>query len=235
MLNKQYCGANSIMQQSIQNLIWILGKAIYHNYFYLESYGTEKLTENCGYLIVVNHISHLDGPAVIAAHGKHLKYMFSLAAKDYFFDRPWKCRLYTYLFNMIPIERNGKFKNCLKTCKSILARGDCILFFPEGTRSSTGEMQPMKLGLGFLVMNLRVPIVPAYISGTFQALPKGMRFPKKHPICVRFGVPLEFSHCQNQVNKEDRNKLYQEITVQIESAIKDLKNSSIQTGLTTDF
>ena len=223
ILNKQIGQFPNIIQKIAQDLIWKSGIAIYHQYFNLEVQGTEHLPLDRGYLIVANHVSHLDGPAIIAAHGKHLKSVYSLAAKDYFFDRYWKNGFYQYLFNMIPFDRKGKFVDCLKICQTILEQGNCILFFPEGTRSITGEMQPMKLGLGLLVMRLKVPIVPVYISGTYQALPKGMRLPKKCAIKVSFGVPLEFSEYQHPASKEDRNKLYQEIINRVTTAIEDLK------------
>lgn len=224
-MHQQYGQFFNIFQQQVQDLIWKSGRTIYQHCFQLESQGLENLPPNRGYLIIANHVSHLDGPAIIAAHGKHLQYVYSLAAKDYFFDRSWKFWVYPYMFNMIPFERKGKFLDCLKICQTLLTQEKCIIFFPEGTRSITGEMQPLKLGLGLLIMQLQVPIIPVYISGTYQALPKGKRFPQKYPIQVIFGAPLEFSDYEQQVNKEDRNKLYQEIIDRVTAAIEDLKNN----------
>jgi 1-acyl-sn-glycerol-3-phosphate acyltransferase len=224
-VNKNGLQFSNIFQQLAQDIIWRGGRAIYKHYFQLHCQGLEHLPQDRGYLIVANHVSHLDGPAIIAAHSKHLKYVYSLAAKDYFFNRSWKSWFYRYFFNMIPFERKGKFLDCLKICQNAIAQRKYILFFPEGTRSVTGEIQLLKLGLGLLVTQLQVTVVPAYISGTYQALPKGSRFPKKHPIKISFGIPLEFSDYLYQVDKEDRNKIYKEITDQVASAMEDLKNS----------
>ncbi len=225
-MDKKWLQVFNIFQQVFQTAIWNGGRIVYRYYFQLKCQGLEHLPQDRGYLIVANHVSHLDGSAIIAAHGKHLKSVYSLAAKDYFFDRTWKAWFYRYFFNMIPFERRGKFLDCLKICQTTIAEKKYILFFPEGTRSATGEMQLLKLGLGMLVMQLQVTVIPAYVSGTYQALPKGSRFPQRYPITVSFGVPLEFPDQQNQVSKEERNQLYQSIIDRVSTAMADLKNSN---------
>ena len=230
-MDKKCWQVSNIFQQVFQTIIWKGGTIIYRHYFQLKCQGIEHLPQDRGYLIVANHVSHLDGSVIIAAHGKHLKSVYSLAAKDYFFDRTWKAWFYQYFFNMIPFERRGKFLDCLKICQTAISQQKYILFFPEGTRSPTGEMQLLKLGLGMLVMQLQVTVVPAYISGTYQALPKGSRFPKRYPITVSFGVPLEFTDRQDRVSREERNQLYQEIIDRVTIAMADLKNSQGRSDL----
>jgi len=67
-----------------------------------------------------------------------------------------------------------------------------ILIFPEGGHARDGKMQPFQLGLGIMVKELGIPVVPINISGTAQVLPPGASFPKKGRVTVTFGTPLRF-------------------------------------------
>jgi long-chain acyl-CoA synthetase len=67
-----------------------------------------------------------------------------------------------------------------------------ILIFPEGGHSKDGTMQPFQLGLGIMVKELGIPVVPIKISGTEQVLPHDARFPKQGNVTVTFGEPLRF-------------------------------------------
>ncbi len=211
------------LNQAVQELVWLSGTAIYNHWFQLECRGLENLPQDRGYIMAANHTSHLDGSAIIAACGQHLNQVYSLAAQDYFFDRPVKSWLCRNWLNMIPFNRRGQFLDCLPTCQEVIARQQAILFFPEGTRSETGQLQPLKLGLGILVMKLKVPVVPVHIQGTYRALPKGKVFPKKYPIRVSFGSPLEFKHYLTIDNVSDDHQIYREIVSDVYVAIQKLK------------
>ncbi|NET38294.1 MAG: 1-acyl-sn-glycerol-3-phosphate acyltransferase [Cyanothece sp. SIO1E1] len=215
------------VQAAIQALIWVSGTLIYKYWFQLDCQGLENLPRDRGYIIAANHTSHLDGPAIVAAQGQPHNHVYSLAAADYFFNHPskgWICR---NCFNMVPFKRRGKFLNCLPTCQDLIAHKKCILFFPEGTRSLTGELQPLKLGLGRLVLSLNVLVVPAYIQGTYEALPKGQYFPKRHPIQVSFGPPLDFTHYQAQPHElGQHHQIYRDIVNDVYRAIQHLSHLS---------
>jgi 1-acyl-sn-glycerol-3-phosphate acyltransferase len=214
---------SKILNQAVQELIWLSGTAIYSQWFQLECRGLENLPQEGGYIMAANHTSHLDSPAIIAACGQHLNRVYSLAAQDYFFDRPVKSWLCRNWLNMIPFKRRGNFLDCLPTCQEVIARQQSILFFPEGTRSKTGQLQPLKLGLGILVMKLKVPVVPVHVRGTYQALPKGKVFPKKYPIQVCFGSPLDFRHYLSTHDSINHHQIYRELVNHVYIAIQELK------------
>jgi long-chain acyl-CoA synthetase len=67
-----------------------------------------------------------------------------------------------------------------------------ILIFPEGGHSRDGNMLPFQLGLGIMVKELGIPVVPIKISGPDQVLPHEASFPKKGKVTVTFGEPLRF-------------------------------------------
>jgi 1-acyl-sn-glycerol-3-phosphate acyltransferase len=99
--------------------------------------------------------------------------------------------------NVIPIDRHAQPKSLqrsLAMCNDFLqrTRGNLILY-PEGTRSSSGEMQAFKKGAGLFAVALGVPVVPAYIEGAPRILPKGQNVPRLGAATVRFGEPLRFA------------------------------------------
>jgi 1-acyl-sn-glycerol-3-phosphate acyltransferase len=78
-------------------------------------------------------------------------------------------------------------------CDDFLQRrhGNLILY-PEGTRSSNGDIQIFKKGAGLFAVELGVPVVPAYIEGARHILPKGKSIPRSGSVTVRFGEPIRF-------------------------------------------
>jgi len=67
-----------------------------------------------------------------------------------------------------------------------------ILIFPEGAHTRIGAMQPFQLGLGIMVKELGLPVVPIKITGTDQVLPPEAHFPKRGKVTVTFGEPIYF-------------------------------------------
>jgi 1-acyl-sn-glycerol-3-phosphate acyltransferase len=207
-----------------QALVWIVGKSVLHTWFQLRAEGVENLPQNTAVMLVANHSSHLDGPAVIASVNRYMGQVYSLAAKDYFFNTPTKAKICQHVLDMIAFQRRGSSVDCIKACQEVIADNKMILIFPEGTRSTTGELQPFKMGTGFLAMQLNIPIVPVYIQGSFEAFPKGARRPTRHPIRVKFGKPIPIASYQNRTDKGSR-QLCQEIIQDIRTAIEQLAAS----------
>ena len=79
-------------------------------------------------------------------------------------------------------------------CEKFLQRtqGNLILY-PEGTRSSSGEIQTFKKGAGLFAVELGVPVVPAHIRGARNILAKGQFLPRPGAVTVRFGEPIRFA------------------------------------------
>ena len=193
-LRQQRCAIGSwvsaVVGRCLQEVVWRAGLLVYRRWFSLRVHGRHHLPSRGPYLLVSNHASHLDGPAILAAHGKHYRRVFSLGARDYFFRGSVRSWISTYLLNMVPIDRRRPDFSAVNRCRQIADRGEIILMFPEGTRSPTGELQPFKLGLGLIAQRLGIAIVPVFVHGTFEALPKGAAAPKRRRIDVIFGEPI---------------------------------------------
>ena len=169
---------------------------IYRNYFSLKCYGLEHIPQGRPYIIMPNHSSHLDTLTVITALGRRAYHLWTLAARDYWFATRLQGWFARTCLNALPIEREGNFTEFLqdlRTANEVMKQNYGLLIFPEGTRSLDGNLQPFKPGiLSLLIYGPNVPIIPAYIDGTYRALPKGQNLPKKHPVRIIFGEPLTF-------------------------------------------
>ncbi len=143
------------------------------------------------FLVVANHSSHLDGGLVKYALGPWGERVHALAAKDYFFGTPARRFLAHHFTRLIPTERTRVTSEWLRRAREVLETGDCVLIFPEGTRTPGAEVHEFKASLGTLVRTLRAPVLPIHISGTSDILPKGKALPRGRTATVRVGPPLE--------------------------------------------
>ena len=169
---------------------------IYRNYFSVKCYGLEHIPQDKPYIIMPNHSSHLDTLTVITALRTKAYHLWVLAARDYWFATRLQGWFARTCLNALPIEREGNFTEFLQDLRAaneVMAQNNGLLIFPEGTRSLDGRLQPFKPGvLSLLIYSPNVPVIPAYIEGTYHALPKGRNFPKKHPVRIAFGEPFTF-------------------------------------------
>jgi long-chain acyl-CoA synthetase len=122
--------------------------------------------------------------------------LVALAAADYFFDNKYKRAYMDNFTNLVPMERSGSLRQSLRHARSYLDRGYNALIFPEGTRSMTGKMDEFKPVIGYLALAARVGILPIYLQGTYDAMPKGSNFIKSRDVGAHHEV----------VNLRDRTK-----------------------------
>ena len=130
--------------------------------------GREKLDWKKNYVFVSNHQSQLD---ILLAYG--LFYPFKWVSKAEVFKLPvigWNMRLNGY----IKLKRGDKnsVRAMMKTCEEKLRQGCSIFFFPEGTRSRTGEIGVFKPGAFILAKKMKCSIIPIAINDTIKVLPK---------------------------------------------------------------
>ncbi len=216
---------------------WLLGlsfrglRKLYKTYFRLELHNSGNLPQGVPYVLAANHSSHLDTGAIISAVGttwgiREAQRLHVLGASDYFFDTPVKRWLFTTLLNVVPIEREETSLGGFRTVGNILSAGEAVLIFPEGTRSRTGQIQSFRPGLGLIACELRVPIVPAYIEGTFEALPAGKNLPAPGHLKVSFGSPIGIDPYLSSQTQLPRDELYRKITDDVRQAIEQLRNTA---------
>ena len=83
------------------------------------------------------------------------------------------------VINGLPFDRKVNGEESLAVCRKLLETpGNILILFPEGTRSETGDLSRFRSGIGRLVEGTDVPVIPCYLEGAFQALPKGAFVPR---------------------------------------------------------
>ena len=167
-------------------------KLFFKFYLRLKISGQKNIPADKSFIIAANHTSHLDMPLVFCSLPlTKAVNMIAPAAKDYFYRNALRRIIAEPFFNIFPFERAGNFVQSLKLCKILINKGNSLILFPEGTRSVSGEPGEFKPGIGSLAYNLNIPIIPVYIKGAHQALPKGAFFIKPCHTEIKIGEPIE--------------------------------------------
>jgi len=180
----------------------------------------EILSKQTSFVLVGNHSSHLDILCLFSALPlERVNTCYSVAAADYFFSNDIFAYFSRIVANTLPFSRDYVAYAGLKACGNLLSQGKSLMIFPEGTRSRTGEMQAFKSGIGILMAGRREPVIPAYIHGAFNALPRGKMLPKRSPIRVVIGEPMYFDKYESM---EDN---WHVIAGKIEDKVKELKGT----------
>ncbi|MEZ5293658.1 MAG: lysophospholipid acyltransferase family protein [Vicinamibacterales bacterium] len=146
------------------------------------------------FLLCSNHASHLDGVALMVASGLPFDGFRLLAAADYSAPGSPAGRLTRAVLRIVPVDREGhaaRLRQTVSECRAVVQARGRLIAFPEGTRSLDGTLLPFKRGAAFLAAELGVPVVPAAIAGTRQAMPKGRWIPRPGRVLVRFGPPIQ--------------------------------------------
>jgi 1-acyl-sn-glycerol-3-phosphate acyltransferase len=110
-------------------------------------------------------------------------------ARDSLFRVPGLAPLIAFL-DAIPIDREGGGLAGLKETLKRLKAGELVLIFPEGTRTSDGEVAPLKPGFIAVARRSRVPLIPVGLDGAFQAWPRTSPWPRPGRIAVVVGEAI---------------------------------------------
>jgi len=166
-----------------------LGTALMHSYVRVRTVGRDNVPRSGPFILAPNHTSHLDALSVKAAVGRGRR-IWVAGAEDYFFNNRLKRFLFGEVLDTIAFDRQADGQQGLRRCADVLRRGDGLIFFPEGTRSLTGRLQPFKIGVGVLAVESGAPVVPVFIDHAFRLFPKGRRIPRPGTVTVTFGSPI---------------------------------------------
>jgi 1-acyl-sn-glycerol-3-phosphate acyltransferase len=154
-------------------------------YFRLGRVGREHLPKSGPLLLASNHRSFLD-PFVIGTLVRRPVYYM---AKRELFEKRWQAWILNGL-GAFPVDRGAGDVGAMETARAILARGDCVVVFPEGTRTRRGPLAQPRRGVGRLALETGVPVAPVAVFGS-DNVRRGWRIrPRK--VRLRVGRPLRF-------------------------------------------
>lgn len=185
------------------------------------AYNRERVPLTGPVILAANHASFIDPPLVGIPLKRPLNYM----ARDTLFRFPGVGATLRS-WQAIPVDREGGGGAGLKAILDRLLKGGAILLFPEGTRTHDGKLQPGRSGIGLAVIKSTAPVIPVRVFGTYEAFGRHMRFPRRHPIAVKYGEPLLFDDLRAEAKtcvKPRLKQIYQQIADEIMAAIGKLE------------
>jgi 1-acyl-sn-glycerol-3-phosphate acyltransferase len=154
----------------------------------LELQGRENLPPRGPALIMINHASLLDVPALMVVD----PYLDTrTVVKASMFRLPlisWVLRQW----GAIPVEREGRDTTGVRMMLAHLRAGGVMAITAEGRRTRSGHLEAINPVLARIAAGADVPIVPVGISGSFEAMPPGAVLPRPHKIVVRAGPAFRF-------------------------------------------
>ena len=155
----------------------------------LKVVGLENLPAKGPVVITPNHVSDLD-PVVLggALDGRHAREVVWGAIRERLFTNI-PGRVLARIAHMVPVDDRAPGAS-LAVGTEVLRQGRILVWFPEEWRAPDGRLQRFLPGIGRLLLDTDARAVPCYIDGTFEAMPRGARWPKARKVTVRFGPPV---------------------------------------------
>jgi long-chain acyl-CoA synthetase len=204
-------------------------KALFTLYCPLQVQGRENIPES-PFIFCSNHNSHMDTGVLMRCSGLPFKNFGMMAASDYFFENKSRKFFLGSLMNLIPVNRKPTYKNIVEAmaaCREFTKdQSRNIIIYPEGTRSLTGQIQSFRHGAAMISSELKLPIVPVYIKGTYDSMPKGKSFMRPKRLHATIGQPI-FPEQFNYENKNGKPMSgYRLLTTKLEKSILKLKEEN---------
>lgn len=191
-----------------------LTRLFFRLFYRLKVYGLKNFIKGPA-LIVSNHVSYYDPPAIGSSCLEEVHYL----ARDFLFEKPILKTIIQKL-NTHPLSGNATDIGTFKQVFKILKSGEKIILFPEGERSFDGNITKIMPGTGLFVHMVKCPIIPVYVHGAYEAWNRSRRFPKIFgKISVVFGSPI---NCYD-IDHLEKKEFMKMIDERIEKALKDLK------------
>jgi 1-acyl-sn-glycerol-3-phosphate acyltransferase len=172
--------------------------------FGLEVTGLERLPAEGPFILAANHHNYLDAVVLGVAVPRPIHF---LVMPRVFHASPLHPSFHRRV-GSIPVNLERPDPGAIKRTLRVLEDGGVVGIFPEGPFSREGRLVSGQPGVAMIALRSGVPVVPAAISGTYEAL-AGRRFylPRSYPLAVRFGQPSHFHQTRrrraNQANREE--------------------------------
>ena len=176
--------------------------------FGLEVSGLEHVPADGPFILAANHHNYLDGVVLGVAVPRPINF---LVMPRVFHASPIH-PLFHRRIGSIPVNLERPDPGAMKRTLRVLEEGGVVGIFPEGPFSREGRLVRGQPGVAMMALRAGVPVVPAGISGTFEAL-TGRRFyiPRGRPLAVRFGYPLYFREPRRRASQAEREEITRRI------------------------
>lgn len=157
--------------------------------------GLENIPASGAAILASNHLSFSDSIFLPLQSRRPVVF---LAKSEYFTGKGLKGALTRWFFKstgQLPIDRSGgkASEASLNTGLSVLASGQVLGIYPEGTRSPDGRLYRGRTGIARMALEAKVPVIPVAMIDTEKVQPIGKRLPRIRRIGIIIGQPLDFS------------------------------------------
>lgn len=184
---------------------------ILRGFFSFETYGSERVPHRGGAVLVGNHASFMDPPAMGVVFNRPVRFVARGTLTE--------SKAFVWIFKLcavIPIRRNEPDTISIRKMLDSLHAGELVGLFPEGTRTLDGKLGEFAPGAILVARRAKVPIIPVAIYGTFDALPKGRLWPRRATVRVAYGIPID-------ANAGSRDEVNAKVRQQIELSLEELR------------
>ena len=205
----------------IYRVAWCMFRVVFAGYFRWRVFHPERVPLSGPVILAANHASFIDPPLVGTGVNRAINYL----ARESLFRFPVIGAILRAV-NSVPVDRDGGGAAGLKAILGRLLAGGGIILFPEGTRTRDGRLQPARSGIGLAVIKSDAPVVPVRVFGTFEAYGRHLKFPRPHPIAVKYGRPILFEALRAEAkicSKSRLKEIYQQVADEIMAAIAKLE------------
>ena len=149
--------------------------------------GKERLRLDQPAVYASNHLSYFDTPVLFAK----LPFQFRILAKAGL----WKIPFIGWYLNrsgQVPVDSkdNRSMIASLGRGVAALKSGMPLVLFPEGARTTTGDLQAFQSGSAFMAIKAGVPLVPVALIGTYELLPIHTYHLTPRPLLAVIGDPI---------------------------------------------
>lgn len=172
-------------------VVRLLFTPFFRIYFRLGRIGREHVPKTGPVIFAANHRSFLD-PFVI---GTLVSRPIYFVAKKELFEKSRLQRWFLHSLGAFPIDRGSGDDAAMGVARRMLARGDCVMIFPEGTRVRPGPLGRPRRGVGRLALETGAAVVPVAVHGTDDVRRGWKIYPRR--VTVRAGAPLTFPTVEN--------------------------------------
>jgi long-chain acyl-CoA synthetase len=184
---ERWLAPTGVLLTAVGLLLYGLNRIVVQACFRLRTNGLEHIPASGPLVIVANHLSDLDAMAIAAAlplsRVRHTYWAGDIVRLFYNRLAQTFCRA----VHLFPVDERYP-DAAVATAVRVLESGHTQVWFPEGWRSPDGTLQRFLPGIGQLLLRTQAPVIPAWIEGTFEALPRGHRVPRFHCIRLAFGA-----------------------------------------------
>lgn len=188
--------------------------------------GRGNIPVHTNFIVAPNHSSHLDMGLVKMALAEAGDQTVALAAADYFFDNKYKRAYMDNFTNLVPMERSGSLRQSLRHARAYIARGYNALIFPEGTRALDGQIAEFKPVIGYLALTCKVGILPIYLWGTHEAMPKGSTLLRGRDVGAKIGRYLSYEQLEEMTRGMARSEAYKLIAALTQHEVENMRDGT---------